>query len=331
MRKLWDNLTAMPTKESKKVSVIINNTNTCSVLKMCLENLKDIYPNLEVIVSDTNSYDGSPQMVEQEFPWVKLIKNPNNGLAYGLNTALAVVTGDYYLYLGSDAFPEKNTIKGLVDYFEQHPDVGAAAVKLVLKSGEQDMDGHRGFPTPWTSMTHFLHLDTLFPKSKLFARYFMTYEDLDKEHEIDACITHFLFVRKGTQEKVGKWDDETFFLYGEDIDMCKRIKEAGFKIMYLPQFKAQHWKGVGIGIRKTSQEYFTKVPMFSFRGEDITRGQLKVMVQKLSAEAMGSFYKKHYQKYYPFYVTWLVIVTIRIFKFYRIQKQIFLNRIQGIK
>jgi hypothetical protein len=315
----------------QKVSIIINNTNTCGALKLCLENLIDIYPNMEVIVSDTNSYDGSPETVEKEFPWVKLIKNPNNGLAYGLNTALKIATGDYYLYLGSDGFPEKDTAEGLVRYFEEHPDVGAATVKLVLKSGEQDMDGHRGFPTPWVSLTHFLHLDKLFPKSKLFAGYFMTYEDLNKEHEIDACITHFLFVSKKAQDKVGKWDAETFFLYGEDIDMCKRIKEAGFKIMYLPQFKAQHWKGLSIGIRKTSQEDFTKIPLISFRGNDITRGQLKVMMQRHSTEAMGSFYKKHYQKDYPFYITWLVIATIRLLKICRIQKQKYLNKKQGLK
>ncbi len=317
----------------KKVSVLIANNNTKDVLKLCLENLKDSYENLEVVVADNDSSDGSAEMVEKEFTRVKLLKLPNNGLAFALNKCFEAATGDYYLYLGTDAFPKENTIKGLVDYFEEpsHAGVGAATVKLLLRSGVQDMDGHRGFPTPFASMSHFLGLDKLFPKSETFARYFMTYEDLEKEHEIDTCITHFLFVSAKAAQKVGKWDDKTFFLYGEDIDYCYRIKEAGFKIMYLPQFRAEHWKGVTIGIRKESQDVAMRVPVVKFRDRELTLGKFRVELQRLSTNAMELFYRKHYNNKYPLIVGLFVIATVRIFKVYRVNKQKYLNWRKGLK
>ena len=318
--------------EPKKVSVIIVNTNTNDVLRLCLENLKDSYENMEVIVNDTASYDGSVEMMETEFPWVRINRLPNNGLAYALNKGIESATGEYYLYLGSDGFPEKGkTIKGLVEYFDTHPDVGGAAVKLVLRSGEVDMDVHRGFPTPWVSLTHFLALDKLFPKSKLFAGYFMTYEDMNKEHEIDSCITHFLFIRKSAQDKVGPWDDKTFFLYGEDIDFCYRLKKAGYKLMYLPQFTAQHWKGVTVGVRKVSQDVASKSPVFKLGDKDYTRGKFRVRIQELSTEAMEAFYRKHYISQYPWIVNFLVIFAIRVLKVIRVNKQKLLNLKNGMK
>lgn len=309
----------------EKVSVVIVNINTKDVLYLCLKNLSGIYENLEVIVCDMNSQDNSAEMVEREFPLVKLCRLPNNGLAFGLNKGVEIATGDYILYLGSDAFPKKGTIEGLVDYLKKHESVGGAVAKVLLRDGSFDMDTHRGFPTPWVSFTHFLKLDKLFPNSKHFAKYFMTYENLEQEHEIDASITHFLFVSKKAQDKVGKWDDKNFFLYGEDIDFCFRLKESGFKIMYLPNLTAEHWKGVAIGIRKVSQDVATKTNVFDFMGKKVSRAQSKVMIQEFSTNAMETFYNKHYRKNYPFIVTLLVIVSISFLKLLRVNKQKLVN------
>lgn len=323
----------MGNMSDKKVSVLIVNMNVGGVLKLCLENLKDSYGNLEVIVADNSSSDGSAEMVEREFPWVKLVKLPNYGLAHALNRCLEIATGDYFLYLGPDGFPKEGTIRGLVDYFEnpEHAAVGAATVKLQLRSGKQDMDGHRGFPTPFVSLTHFLRLGKLFSKSRLFARYFMTYEDLEKEHEIDSCTTHFLFVSKKATEKVGKWDEDTFFLYGEDIDYCYRLKKAGFKIMYLPQLKADHWKGVTIGLRKETQDVAMKEPIVKFRDRELTLGNFRMELQKLSADAMKLFYKKHYSEKYPIFISWMVMSAVKMIKLYRVCKQRYVNKKRGIK
>ena len=130
---------------------------------------------------------------------------------------------------------------------------------------------------------------------------------------------------KTAQDKVGKWDEENFFLYGEDIDFCYRLKEAGFKLMYLPQFKAQHWKGVTIGIRKSSKDVATQASTFNFRGKDMSKKELRVLVQKLSTQSMETFYNKHYRKIYPWPLTLLIITTIRTFSFLRTTKQRIVN------
>jgi GT2 family glycosyltransferase len=320
---------------TKKVSILIASTSTCDILRLCLRNLENIrkteYENLEVVVADSTSRDGTPDMVKSEFPWVKLLVVTNNGLAYCLNQALKAATGDYYLYLGTDAFPKEGTIKGLVEYFEDTTNerVGAAAVRLLLRDGRQDMDGHRGIVTPWSSFTHFTKLEKLFPKSRLFDRYFMTYEDLDKKHEIDMCITHFFFVRKETQDQVGEWDED-FVVYGEDLDMCYRIKEAGWKIMYLPHLTAEHWKGVIVG-RKETADVKTADVVVTLKGTDYTKGELRIHMRELSTKAMEIFYRKHLMKKYPFFIWWLVMPTIRVMTILRIISQKKQNKILGIK
>lgn len=305
------------TEKNKKVSVLISNTNTRDVLDLCLQNLKDIYSNLEVIVIDNNSIDGSADMIAESHPWVKLIRTQNNGLATGLNLGLKQATGDYYLYLGTDGFPEKGTtIEGLIDYFEKNPNVGAATVKLLTRDGQMDMDCHRALPTPWVSLTHFLGLDKLFPTSKLFAQYFMTHKDLDSVHEIGMTITHFLFVRKETHEKVGLWDEQ-FFVYGEDVDMCYRIQQAGYKLMYLGNLKAGHWKGVILG-RKETKERITTQGNISVRGKEMSRTDFYLFMRKCQSDAMRVFYKKHLGKKYPLPVTMAVLTSVTLQEKYRI-------------
>jgi GT2 family glycosyltransferase len=319
----------------KKVSVLISNTSTCDVMRLCLQNLEKIkkeeYPELEVVVGDNSSRDGSAEMVRTEFPWVKLVVNPNNGLAAHLNVILGLATGDYYLYLGTDGFPKEGTIKGLVEYFEdpKNSKVGAAAVKLLLRDGKQDMDGHRGFATPWSSFTHFTKLEKLFPKSRFFNGYFLTNEDLNKEHEIDMCITHFFFVRREVQTQVGPWDED-FVVYGEDLDMCYRIKEAGWKIMYLPQFIAEHWKGVTVG-RKETADVKTADVTITLRGVDYTKGEFRIHMRILSTRAMELFYNKHLKKKYPFFITWIVMLTVKALYILRIASQKRTNKKMGIK
>lgn len=315
----------------KKVSVLIVTINTKNVLKLCLENLRDIYPNLEVIVADNSSTDGTFGMLTRDFPWVKTIHLENNGLSAGLNACLKEATGDFYLYMGSDAFPNRGTIEKMVDYMERHPDTGGISVKLLTRDGKEDPDAHRGFPSPWVSFTHFSKLEKLFPKSPWFGGYFLSYKDFSREQEIDACITHFLFVKKEAQDKVGLWDDKNFFLYGEDIDFCFRLKEAGYKLMYLPYLSAEHWKGVTVGVRKTSQDVATMAQVFSLKGKDYTLGQFRIEVIKFSTDAMEAFFRKHYAKHTFFPIRWVIYAAIRVMKLLRVTKQKFVNWKKGIK
>ena len=294
---------------TNRISIIIVNINGKEILSRCLDNLKDVYPNLEVIVVDNGSIDGAADMVSENYSWVTLIRSGNNGLAAGINLGRAQASGDYLLYLGSDSFPEKGkTLEGLVEYMEMHPDVGAATVKLLTRDGKIDMDCHRGIPTPWVSLTHFLRLDKLFPHSNLFAGYYMTYLDLETAHQIGATITHFLFVRKSASDAIGRWD-ESFFVYGEDIDYCYRIAQAGIKLVYIGYLKAEHWKGVLVGRKETSDKISTKGTVI-VRGRELTKPEFYTFCKKCQGDAMRIFFKKHLAARYPPVLRWLVLIAI---------------------
>ena len=281
-----------------KVSVVIVNYNTSEQLKDCLNNLLSQGIELEIIVVDNASSDDSVEMVRTNFPNVKLVEaKENKGLAHGSNLGLEVATGDYVLYLGSDAYPEKGVIDGMVEFMDKNINIGISTCKLVLRNGSLDMDAHRGFPTPWASLTHFTKLNSLFPKSKFFNQYFLGYEDFTRPHEIDLCISHFMMVRKKVFDRVGRWDED-FFVFGEDVDFCYRVKKAGWKIMYLPQFTAIHYKGVSVGTRKGSQ--------------DISKAssETKVRMKRSTTDAMKLFYRKHYSGVYPKIIQSLVFLGI---------------------
>jgi GT2 family glycosyltransferase len=298
----------------KKVSVVIINYRTRDILRDCIKNLEGKYPDMELIVIDNSSPDGSADMVRSEFPkekfpWITLIEAPNNGLAASSNIGLEHAKGDYILFMGSDAFPEKGTIEGMVDYMEKFNDIGIATAKLVQRDYELDMDAHRGFPTPWAAITHFTKLNAIFPKSKLFNRYFMGYENFEAPHEIDLCISHFMLIRKEVFDKVGKWDAD-YFLYGEDVDFCWRTKQAGYKIMYLPMWTSVHYKGASVGIRKATKDVTT------------ASVETKLKMHKTSANAMKMFYNKHWKNRYPALLTsiiFLAIDTITLYRTFRVR------------
>jgi len=281
-------------------SVAIINYNTAPLLLKCLENLQQLDEASEILVIDNGSADGSAAMVRDRFPAVKLIElAENRGLTVASNLALAETSGDYLLYLGADAYPAAGVIRGLAHYLDEAPAVAIATAELRLRDGSRDMDAHRGFPTPWASLTHFTALNRLFPRSKLFNQYFLGHYDLQTDHEIDLCISHFMFTRRAPLVELGGWDED-FFLYGEDVDLCYRVKAAGYKIVYLPQFQAVHYKGASVGIRKQSSDIST------------ASTETKLRVTALSTEAMARFYQKHLADQYPRVVTFLVLHAIRL-------------------
>lgn len=299
----------MPAMTSQKqLSIVIVNFNTAPVLAKCLENLKQIDPGWEIILVDNASTDGSADLVKNHFPTVELLElTENKGLAAGYNLGLAKASGEFILFLGSDAFPEKEAILGLLDYLAKHSEVGIATCQLVLRSGQPDLDAHRGFPTPWVAFTHFSHLDELFPGSKLFDGYFLGFKNLNEPQEIDLCLSHFMLVRRSVFASVGKFDED-FFVYGEDVDFCYRVKQKGWQIMYLPQWRALHYKGVSVGVRPETQ--------------DITQAasQTRRRMSRESAEAMLTFYKKHYLRKYPWWLTFLIFLAIWFKKKIRSQR-----------
>ncbi|PIR43004.1 glycosyl transferase family 2 [candidate division WWE3 bacterium CG10_big_fil_rev_8_21_14_0_10_32_10] len=289
----------------KKISVIIVNYNTKDILKQCLTNLLNIMSSLQIIVVDNGSNDGSYNMLKKDFPNVVAIKSKNQGIAKGYNKALKKAQGDYYLFLGTDAFPTKKSLVGIVTYMENHSNVGVCTAKLVLRDGTLDMDAHRGFPTPLAAITHFSRLNRLFPHSKFFNKYFLGYKNMAKPHQIDLCISHFMFVKNKVFNDVKMWDED-FFVFGEDVDFCYRVKQNGWKIMYLPQFEVLHLKGVSVGIRKSSGDITT------------ASKKTKSNMRKHTTLAMELFYKKHYQNKYPKIITLLILFGIKVLSWLRV-------------
>ncbi|KKS07512.1 MAG: hypothetical protein UU59_C0006G0044 [candidate division WWE3 bacterium GW2011_GWE1_41_27] len=323
----------------KKISIILLNYCTKGLIEKNINNLLEAYENCEIIFVDNDSPDGSAEFVEEKFgnnPKVTLIKTKNNGLAAGYNLGLEKVTGDYILYLGTDAFPTKEVLDGLVEYMDTNHNVGVATARLYTRDGTIDLDAHRSFPTPWIAITHLLSMDRLFPKSRLFNKYSMGYEDFNTIHEVDACISHFMFVRPEVHTQVKRWDED-YWLYGEDIDFCYRVKKAGFKIMYMGNLRVLHYKGAAVG-RDTSKDIDnamnTDFDSLTFKDEKIekikadgpdatndktpkvrvpsTKLWMKIKVSKESTKAMRTFYRKHYMNKYPFVITWMVLVGIWI-------------------
>lgn len=285
---------------TRAVSVIIVNYNTREVLGQCLAHLAGQDPGLQVIVVDNGSTDGSAAMVRDCHPAVELIAaQENKGLAAAHNLGLSRSTGDYVLFLGPDAFPESDAIPGLTGYLQTRQEVGIATCKVVLRDGSPDRDAHRGFPTPWTALSHFSGLDRLFRGSPFFDRYFMGFAHLDQPHEIDLCISHFMFVRRAVFDRVGKWDED-FFVYGEDVDFCFRARQAGWKIMYLPQWTALHYKGVSVGVRRETRDV------------SVASRETQLRMAQESTQAMRTFYRKHYAHFYPAPVNVLVLFFISL-------------------
>ena len=142
-------------------------------------------------------------MVEEKFPWVKkVIKiGKNLGFAAGNNKAGPYVFGEYVLFLNSDTVVYKNTLSGIIGYLDKNKEIGAATCKVVLKNGELDKDTRRSFITPWIGLTHiYFKLDRLFPKSKIFAKYWYGYLSEDEIHEVDAIQGAFFMARKKRQQ-----------------------------------------------------------------------------------------------------------------------------------
>ncbi len=280
------------------ISLIIVNFNTRDLLKDCLSSvvhsMEESHLSGEIIVVDNDSSDGSASMVEKQFPQVLLIKNmTNQGFARANNKGIKQAHGKYILLLNSDTILFKDTLKNMFDFMEKHKDAGVATCRVELANGNLDPACHRGFPTPWVSFTYFSGLEKLFSGSKLFAGYHQTYKDFSKPHEIDSCSGAFYLLRKEVVDDVGLLDEE-YFMYGEDLDWSYRIKQKGWKIFYNPDTKIIHFK-------KRSGRYHPNKT-------------IKNKTTEYFYSTMKLFYKKHFEKKYPWIVTKFVYLVIQLKK-----------------
>ncbi len=238
-----------------KLSVVIVNYNVEYFLEQCLLSVKRAMKGIEgeVFVVDNNSLDNSVTMVRRKFPEVHLIENKANvGFSRANNQAIKKAKGEYILLLNPDTVVEDDTFKKVIDFMDTHPEAGGLGVKMVDGSGNFLPESKRGLPTPATAFYKMFGLSSLFPRSKVFSKYHLGYLDNDKIHEVDVLAGAFMLLRKSVLDITGLLD-ESFFMYGEDIDLSYRITQAGYKNYYFPETRIIHYKGEST--KKSSVNY----------------------------------------------------------------------------
>lgn len=227
------------------LSIIILNYNT---RELTLKALRSVYASrtgyqFEVILIDNASSDSSVEKIREEFPQVQLIENEENvGFAKANNQGMRIATGRYILLLNSDTIVQADTLEIMIRFMDKHPDVGASGCKVILPDGSLDKACRRGFPTPSASFYYAFGISKLFPHVPRFNQYQLGYLNADEEYPVDCLVGAFMLVRRKAIDEVGLLDEQ-FFMYGEDVDWCYRIKQAGWTNYYYPKTHIIHYKG----------------------------------------------------------------------------------------
>ena len=227
------------------ISIVIVNYNVKHFLEQCLHSVEKALQNVqgEVFVVDNNSVDGSAQLINEKFPNIQFIQNTENvGFSRANNQAIKLAKGKYVLLLNPDTVVEEDTFEKVLAFMEAHPDAGGLGVKMIDGKGAFLPESKRGLPTPWVAFYKMFGLSRLFPKSRKFGKYHLSYLNKDEVHEIEVLAGAFMLIRKSALDKVGLLD-ETFFMYGEDIDLSYRIQQGGYTNYYFPETTIIHYKG----------------------------------------------------------------------------------------
>lgn len=228
-----------------KLSIVIVSYNVKYFLEQTLQSVLTAAENIshEIIVVDNSSNDGSAEMVKHKFPSAKLIVNKENvGFSRANNQAIRIATGEFVLLLNPDTVVEEDTLTKIVGFMDSHPEAGALGVKMLDGKGNFLPESKRGFPTPGVSFYKAFGFAALFPKSKVFAKYYLGHLSPDEVHEVEVLSGAFMFIRRSVLNEVGLLDEQ-FFMYGEDIDLSYRIIKAGYKNYYFPDTRIIHYKG----------------------------------------------------------------------------------------
>ena len=227
------------------LSIIIVNYNVKEFILNLLHSIKKASFNIssEIIVIDNASDDGSVDAIKEKFPSVKLIENKKNiGFGAANNKGLELAQGDYILFINPDCIVSEDTFDKMISFFENNKDCGLAGCKILNSDGTLQLACRRSFPGPWTSFTKVTGLSNIFPKSRIFTRYNLTYLDENQSYEVDAVSGSFMMIRKEVYNKVGGFDEQ-FFMYGEDLDLCYRVQKADYEVYYVHDTQIIHYKG----------------------------------------------------------------------------------------
>lgn len=299
------------------LSVVILNYNANLYLEklyesICLSKLKS---NIEVILSDNLSTDGSfDNIVAKKYShpninFKYLETGINCGFAAGNNKGLAISDpkSKYVLFLNPDTTVEPNTFQGMIDYMDKNPKIDSATCHVSLvATGKLQPECHRGFPTPWNSFCHFFmpFLAKLFPKSAIFNGYLLNHLDYSKLQQIDCCVGAFYMLKRDVGQQAGWWN-EKYFMYGEDIDFCYKVKKLGYSLYFIPDYKINHYQGVSSGIKKMKTS---------------ASRETKARSSRATTTAMRIFYQENLINNYPKIFHPIINLGINLLEFQRVFK-----------
>lgn len=265
------------------VSVIIVSYKVKYYIEQCLNSVLRSVSDAQILVIDNKSDDGSVEYLRERFGQVEIIANDRNvGFGKANNIALAKATGRYVLFLNPDTVVAERTIPGCIEYMDSHRETGAVGVRMQYGDGTFALESRRSLPTPSVSFWHMTGMGRIFPHSKVFARYHLTYLDREKECPIDVVSGAFMFVRKEAIDRTGGFD-EAFFMYGEDIDLSYRILKSGYVNRYLP------------------------LPIVHYKGESTVKTSYRYA--KVFYDAMLIFFNKHFRHYSRLFALFVKMVV----------------------
>ncbi len=254
-----------------QLSIIIVNYNVKHFLEQCLCSVQRAIAGMqaEVIIIDNNSTDNSLEYLIPRFPAVLFVGNKENlGFARACNQGLHKATGEYVLFLNPDTIIPEDCFHQCISFFKRHTDAGAVGIKMLDGSGRFLKESKRAFPSPVTSLYKLFGLSKLFPHSKTFSKYHLGHLNENENNEVDVLAGAFMMIKKEVLDKTGGFD-ETFFMYGEDVDLSYRIQKAGYK-----------------------NYFFAESSILHFKGESTRKGSLNYV--RMFYNAMSIFVRKHY-------------------------------------
>lgn len=291
------------------LSIIIVNYQTYELTKQAVKSVinNEQAFSYEILIVDNASGDGSLEKLQNYFQEEKdnglirfISSDENRGFAYANNLAIKKSSANYVLLLNSDTVVVKDSLEKCLNYIKADHKIGALGCKVLLPDGSLDKACRRSFPDVDVSFYRLSGLSKLFPRSRRFGRYNLTYLDENKTCEIECLVGAFMMVRREVINQIGLLD-ETFFMYGEDIDWCYRIKAAGWKIVYYADAEVIHYKGSSSSLKENPKL------IYEFY------------------RAMYIFYNKHYKHKYNWLVTALVHLGIKL----NCRLKLFLNKFKA--
>lgn len=274
---------------SKVLSIVIVSYNSLESLIPCIDSILQNPPKCtyEIITSDNNSNDGTLEVLQKNYGNKVILLENNENLGFGKanNKAFLISNGEIIAFLNSDTVVFENSLDKLVSFLMENNEIGAVGPKIINSDGSFQPQCKRGRVTLMSIWGYLLKLYKIFPKIRKFGEYLLTYKSEDEVSDVASVSGACLLVRRDVFEKARMFD-ERYFLHFEDLDLCYTIRNLGYRIVYYPYSKVMHIKGQSSS-RKTKY-YFL--------------------------DSFEKFYLKYLIKSYPLFVSWIVLLAVRIYK-----------------